>query len=92
MNPASLSVRPLVLPDSMEIEVRNAMDRDKVANLYVDGRRRDRLRPGDVVRVRKNPEGLRIIRPQGGSYFDSLRTKLGWTGSRDSVTGHVAKA
>jgi NAD+ kinase len=82
MNPASLSVRPLVLPDSMEIEARSAMTKDKVANLFVDGRHRGRLLPGDVLRAKKNPEGLRIIRPHSGSYFESLRTKLGWTGSR----------
>ncbi len=82
MNPASLSVRPLVLPDSMEIEVRSAMTRDKTANLFVDGRNRGRMLPGDEVLVRRNPEGLRIIRPHSGSYFESLRTKLGWTGSR----------
>jgi NAD+ kinase len=82
MNPASLSVRPLVLPDSMEIEVRSAMARGKVVTLYVDGRERGRLLPGDVVRATKHPGGLRIIRPRGASYFESLRTKLGWTGSR----------
>ncbi len=85
MNPASLSVRPLVLPDFMEIEVRSVMPKDKTVNLYVDGRHRERVAPGDVVLLRKHPEGLRIIRPHSGSYFESLRTKLGWTGSRDSA-------
>ncbi len=85
MNPASLSVRPLVLPDSMEIEVKNHMGEGKTVNLYVDGRHRRSFQPGDVIKLHKHPEGLRIIRPQDSSYFNSLRTKLGWTGSRDSL-------
>lgn len=84
MNPASLSVRPLVLPDAMEIEVKSHMNADKMASLHADGRHRGRFHLGDVVRIRKNPEGIRIIRPQSSSYFESLRTKLGWTGSRSS--------
>lgn len=86
MNPASLSVRPLVLPDFMEIEVQCHVGSDPATNLFIDGRRHVRLHTNDVVRIRKHPEGLRIIRPQSSSYFDSLRTKLGWTGSRDAST------
>jgi NAD+ kinase len=85
MNPASLSVCPVVLPDSMEIEIRNtAVDS---LNLFVDGRTRSELRAGDVVRVRKHPQRLHIIRPKGSSYFDSLREKLGWTGDMDPRSG-----
>jgi NAD+ kinase len=91
MNAASLSVRPLVLPDSMEIELRHAMDKGRSVDLHVDGRHRGRLSPGDVMRLRRNPEGIRIIRPQRSSYFESLRTKLGWTGSRGSNPGEHAQ-
>jgi NAD+ kinase len=87
MNPASLSVRPLVLPDSMTIEVRNVTAGGKAINLFADGRPRGELRPGDVVRIRKHPARLRIIRPRGTSYFDALRGKLGWTGDRDLRSG-----
>lgn len=87
LNPASLSVRPVVLPDSMQIEVRNVTSGGKALNLFADGRNRGELRPGDVVHIRKHPVRLRIIRPQGSSYFDSLRNKLGWTGDRDLRSG-----
>jgi NAD+ kinase len=85
LNPASLSVRPLVLPDSMEIRVRNTAS--VPLNLFVDGRRREVLRTGDVVVARKHPARLHIIRPKGSSYFDALRNKLGWTGDRDPRSG-----
>ncbi len=83
MNPASLSVRPLVLPDTMAIEVRNIMAPGREVNIHVDGRNRGILPAGAVLHVRSHTQGLRIIRPLGSSYFASLRGKLGWTGSRD---------
>lgn len=83
MNPASLSVRPLVLPDTMAIEVRNVMAPGRDVNIHVDGRNRGILPAGAELRVRRHTQGLRIIRPLGSSYFGSLRGKLGWTGSRD---------
>jgi NAD+ kinase len=86
MNPASLSVRPLVLPDSMKIEVCNVMSRARALNLFSDGRQRGDVLPGDVVRLSKHPQRLRIVRPQGSSYFDSLRNKLGWTGNWEART------
>jgi len=87
MNPSSLSVRPVVLPDSMEIEARNVTVGGKALNLFVDGRLRGSFKPGDVVRIVKHPQRLHIIRPRGTSYFDSLRNKLGWTGDRDPRSG-----
>jgi NAD+ kinase len=87
MNPASLSVRPVVLPDAMVIEVRNVTAGGKTLNIFADGRTRGAFRIGDVVRLSKHPLRLHIIRPQGTSYFDSLRNKLGWTGDRDLRSG-----
>jgi NAD+ kinase len=87
MNPASLSVRPVVLPDSMAIEVRNVTAGGKTLNIFADGRTRGSFKPGDVVRIAKHPMRLHIIRPRGTSYFESLRNKLGWTGDSDPRSG-----
>jgi NAD+ kinase len=84
MNPTSLSVRPLILPDYMLVSVRSNMGRDKDVNMFVDGRNQFKLKPEHLVLIRKHPEGIRLVRPKGSSYFDSLRNKLGWTGSRHS--------
>lgn len=87
LNPASLSVRPLVLPDAMEISVRNMTEGELPLHFFADGRLRGELKAGDTVTIRRHPERLRIIRPKGSSYFDSLRNKLGWTGDRDPRSG-----
>ncbi len=82
LNPGSLTVRPLVLPDSMEVVVRPKPGLRKLARLFVDGRERGRLEPDMRIRITRSPDALRIIRPQGSSYFASLRNKLGWKGDR----------
>jgi NAD+ kinase len=84
MNPTSLSVRPLVLPDYMQISVRSNLGRGEEVNMFVDGRNQFKLRPEHTVLIRKHKEGVRLVRPKGSSYFESLRSKLGWTGSRRS--------
>ena len=81
MNPTSLSVRPLVLPDYMQISVRSNLGRGEEVNMFVDGRNQFKLRPEHTVLIRKHKEGVRLVRPKGSSYFESLRSKLGWTGS-----------
>jgi NAD+ kinase len=84
MNPTSLSVRPLVLPDYMLIGVRSNLGRDMEVNMLVDGRNQFKLKPEHTVLIRRHREGIRLVRPKGASYFESLRSKLGWTGSRRS--------
>lgn len=84
MNPTSLSVRPLVLPEYMTITVRSNLGADTEVKMFVDGRNQFDLRPEHTVIFRKHPVGVRLVRPKGSFYFDSLRNKLGWTGSRHS--------
>jgi NAD+ kinase len=84
MNPTSLSVRPLILPDYMQVSVRSNLGRDMEVNMFVDGRNQFKLKPEHTALIRKHKDGVRLVRPKGASYFESLRTKLGWTGSRRS--------
>lgn len=84
MNPTSLSVRPLILPEYMTISVKSNMGRGKEANMFIDGRNQFKLKPEHTVEISKHSEGVLLVRPKGSSYFESLRNKLGWTGSRRS--------
>jgi NAD+ kinase len=84
MNPTSLSVRPLILPDYMTVSIVSNMGRGKEANMFVDGRNQFKLKPEHTVLIRKHNHGVRLVRPKGSSYFEALRTKLGWTGTRRS--------
>lgn len=74
--PHSLSHRPLVVRDSVEIEiqVRSAADE---AFLSIDGQVGVPVTEGDRLVCRKSPYNTQLLRLHK-SFFDVLRTKLKW--------------
>jgi len=74
--PHALTQRPLVLPESAEIEIR-VLSRAEV-QLTVDGQEGALLREGDVVVVRRSAHPLRVIVSPFRTRFEILREKLSW--------------
>jgi NAD+ kinase len=74
--PHSLTHRPLVVPDSAEIEVLLHSE-DEVAYLSLDGQPGFDLRDGDRVRCRRSEHQVNLFRT-GTDFFHVLRTKLKW--------------
>ncbi|MGA0373259.1 MAG: NAD kinase [Flavobacteriaceae bacterium] len=74
--PHNLNIRPLVVPDKAEIEIR------------VDGRGEDHLlsldsriftiENGTLIRIKKAPFSVFTIELEGDNYFKTLRDKLFW--------------
>jgi NAD+ kinase len=76
--PHTLSQRPLVLPDSMRIEIRPLSHDGGAVRLTVDGQAGQVLAEGDRVIVRRSPHPLRLVVSSDHDRFEILRTKLGW--------------
>jgi NAD+ kinase len=74
--PHTLSNRPVVLPDSFEIEVRVKTD-DNGAMLTVDGQQTARIASNDTLRVRRGKNPVVLVR-SSHSYFEIWRNKLRW--------------
>jgi NAD+ kinase len=74
--PHALTHRPLVVPDSVEIEIllRSA---DEVAYLSLDGQPGLDLSDGDRVRCRRSEHQVNLFRG-GGDFFQVLRSKMKW--------------
>jgi NAD+ kinase len=72
----SLTHRPLVVPDSAEIEILLRSEKE-VAYLSLDGQPGMDLRDGDRVRCRRSEHQVNLFRT-GGDFFQVLRTKLKW--------------
>ena len=77
--PHTLTNRPVVIPGNAEVEVRTHAEgpADEVFVTY-DGQSGYPLKQGDVVRVRKSPRMLRIVKAPARGYFEVLREKLKW--------------
>lgn len=74
--PHSLTHRPLVVPDSVEIELLLRSE-EEVAYLSLDGQPGLDLRDGDRVRCRRSEHQVTLFR-SGSDFFQALRTKLKW--------------
>ncbi|HTR62590.1 MAG TPA: NAD(+)/NADH kinase [Candidatus Binataceae bacterium] len=74
--PHTLSNRPIVLPDSFEIEVRVKVS-DHDATLTVDGQESSMVGAEDSIRVKRGSHGVSLVRSEHG-YFEVWRNKLRW--------------
>ncbi len=79
--PHSLTHRPLVVPDSVEIEIVMRSE-EEVAYLSLDGQPGLDLRDGDRVRCHRSEHHVSLFR-SGTDFFHVLRTKMKW-GERQS--------
>ena len=75
--PHTLSDRPLVVPDSAQVEVRFEGAAELV-HLTLDGQVEMELQAGDRVRVVKAEEPLKLIRAPQKNFYEVLRNKLKW--------------
>jgi NAD+ kinase len=75
--PHALTARPITVPDRCEIEIALLPPHD--ARIHFDGQMRFDARAGDSVRITRSPHGIRLLHPEGYSYFAMLREKLHWS-------------
>lgn len=74
--PHSFTSKPLIFPDSAEIEVVNCTRREKRVCLTLDGRQFFDVYYGDTVKVSKAPFAAKLIRVKPESFYKTLRNKL----------------
>lgn len=76
--PHTLTLRPLVVPDTSVVEVTLETPRESVY-LTVDGQEGDEMGEGDRVRIRRHADPVRLVRTgDPRSIFEGLRSKLHW--------------
>ena len=74
--PHDLSNRPIVLPDTEDIQIEVVSGRD--ASVNFDMQSLASLMPGDRIVVRRSNHQVRFLHPRGWSYYATLRRKLRW--------------
>lgn len=75
--PFTLTNRPIVMPDSAEINLRLMNQNDGVV-LTLDGQIGYQMQTGDCVTIRKSGTSFNLVKPPNRNYFDVLRNKLKW--------------
>jgi len=79
VSPHTLSNRPIVVGNGSRIDV--VLLRSTEGSIYFDGRDHHTLLAGDHLVVETSPHRVRLLHPNGYSYFRTLREKLGWSGA-----------
>lgn len=77
--PHTLSIRPVVMSLDSVVQV-TLLSRRLEATLAADGQQLTHLNTGDRVLIRRSRQSVRLLRPDGGSFFATLREKFGWSG------------
>jgi len=77
ISPHSLTLRPLVIPDSNEISLKVFTSNDG-AILVADGQVERVLKNKEKVVIHKSEHYVKLIKPINSSYYDLLRKKLLW--------------
>jgi NAD+ kinase len=75
--PFTLSNRPIILPDTVTVAV-TFEEEVQDAYLTLDGQEGQALQQEDKVEMMVAPQNLKLILSPLRSYFEILRTKLGW--------------
>ncbi|MDT7542821.1 MAG: kinase [Acidobacteriota bacterium] len=75
--PHTLSNRPLVVPDTAQIEIILRTPKEEVA-LTLDGQVGLPLEANDRVRIAKSRTTFNLVQPLNRNYFEVLRGKLKW--------------
>ena len=75
--PFTLTNRPIVIPDSAEIELK-LMNGNEGVVLTLDGQTGFRMEAHDRVVIRKSSMTFNLVQPPNRNYFDVLRNKLKW--------------
>lgn len=76
--PHTLTDRPIAVPSTRAIRIVQQDMGSHGATMTCDGQVGAPLAPGDSVEIRQAPWQLRLLHPQGYSYFRLLRDKLLW--------------
>jgi len=75
--PHTLSVRPIVIDDDAKLEFRLRSPGEELL-LTLDGQQTVSLGPEDAIEVVRSPHSVCLVRSPQLSFYDLLRTKLGW--------------
>ncbi len=79
--PFTLTNRPLIIPDTTQIEIRlEGSPEDMI--LTLDGQEGFEMDPGDKIFIKKSRNDIQMISFEDQSYYKVLKTRLHWSGGR----------
>ncbi|MCG8669058.1 MAG: NAD(+) kinase [Pseudomonadales bacterium] len=79
MFPHTLSSRPLVIDGNSEIKIKVHDANECKPIMSCDGQGDMTVSPGDTINIRKRAHKLELLHPMQHDFYESCRSKLGWS-------------
>ncbi len=79
LNPHTLSNRPLVIDDNVEITIRFSQTKQINAQVTCDHLEIPDVLISDTIMIKKADQTIKILHPEDHDYFHILRSKLNWS-------------
>lgn len=79
MFPHTLSSRPIVVDGNSEIKIKVSQGNECRPRMSCDGQGDMGIEPGDTLYIRKRAHKLILIHPLQHDFYESCRSKLGWS-------------
>ena len=76
--PHAFSQKPIVLPPEKKIKIEPKHENREEIVLTADGQIFEKLEPGDEIQISKFDQKVKFLRLESESFFETLRSKLGW--------------
>jgi NAD+ kinase len=77
--PHSLTIRPIILSNTSEIQLKVTSEAETPALVVADGQEEVVVETPAIISLSAYPQKLNLLRRRSQSYFDLLRTKLLWS-------------
>lgn len=77
VSPHTMTLRPLVIPDTIEVTFK-VVSSEGTAVLVADGKNEHEFKYEESILVKKSEKRIKLIKPKNSSYYDLLRNKLLW--------------
>ncbi len=84
ISPHSLTLRPLVIPDTAEVTL-SVYSPTGEASFVADGQIKFTLKNGEKIVCKKSDSKIKLIKPLKSSYFDLIREKLLWAANPTDI-------
>ncbi|MCG6894151.1 MAG: NAD(+)/NADH kinase [Desulfobacteraceae bacterium] len=81
ISPFTLTIRPLIVPDSAVVTVRLAKTLSNIMVTF-DGQAGFEMEEAHEIVIQKSPHSVHMIDLPGQNYYELLKNKLRWSGSR----------
>lgn len=84
MFPHSLNNRPIIVGSESHLCIRIGHKNNLPPHVSLDAQNHLELKHGDELHITKYPYSVKLIHQQGHNYFETCRTKLGWSNRIDN--------